>query len=192
MFLFASFFPINAQTWGRATATGTFTQRMGHVMESWPSTWPKRCAAAPTTLVVRGTNLVNSVLFPALVRSHANVYPCRKYKKLKTTFDMFIFCVHSDEFGVLCGSERPGYYIDITTGRVIGKIFLFNSLFDQIEGFLFDLCFNLISSSCDRYWWVQGNPRSVWEWSVHQHDWQLQVRVPHWLLLQRQAADLWR
>lgn len=27
----------------------------------------------------------------------------------------------SDEFAFLCGSERPGYYIDITTGRVIGK-----------------------------------------------------------------------
>ncbi|KAM4593063.1 fibrillin-1 isoform 1-T1 [Odontesthes bonariensis] len=25
----------------------------------------------------------------------------------------------TDEFAVLCGSERPGYYIDITTGRVI-------------------------------------------------------------------------
>nr|XP_061796796.1 fibrillin-1-like [Nerophis lumbriciformis] len=25
----------------------------------------------------------------------------------------------SDEFAILCGSERPGYYIDITTGRVV-------------------------------------------------------------------------
>ncbi|MEQ2287478.1 hypothetical protein AMECASPLE_013042 [Ameca splendens] len=25
----------------------------------------------------------------------------------------------TDEFAILCGSERPGYYIDITTGRVI-------------------------------------------------------------------------
>lgn len=30
--------------------------------------------------------------------------------------------MHLDEFAILCGSERPGYYIDITTGRVIGKI----------------------------------------------------------------------
>lgn len=31
--------------------------------------------------------------------------------------------IHSDEFAILCGSERPGYYIDITTGRVIGNSF---------------------------------------------------------------------
>lgn len=35
-----------------------------------------------------------------------------------------------------------------------------------------------------RHRWVQGDPRSVWEWSVHQHDWQLQMRVSHWLHLQ--------
>lgn len=53
-------------------------------------------------------------------------------------------------------------------------------------------CSHLVSSSCARYWWVQGNPRSVWEWRVHQHGWQLQVRVPHRLRLQRQAVDLRR
>lgn len=59
-----------AQTWGRATATETFTWTMGHAMGSWPLTWPKKCAAAPTTSVVHGTNRANSVLFPAPVRSH--------------------------------------------------------------------------------------------------------------------------
>lgn len=63
---------------------------------------------------------------------------------------------------------------------------------DEKEKFvLFSSC-PLVSFSCARYWRVQGNPRSVWEWSVHQHDWQLQVWVPHWLHLQRQAVDLRR
>lgn len=60
-----------AQTWGRATATGTFTLTTGRVTESWTSTWPRRCAAAPTTSAARGTSPVNSVLCPAPVRSHA-------------------------------------------------------------------------------------------------------------------------
>lgn len=64
-------FFVHMQTWGKATATGTFTQTTRRVMESWPSTWPKRCAAAPTTLAVHGTNPVNSVLCPVLVRPHA-------------------------------------------------------------------------------------------------------------------------
>lgn len=35
----------------------------------------------------------------------------------------FVPPVHSDDFAILCGSERPGYYIDITTGQIIGKDF---------------------------------------------------------------------
>lgn len=31
-------------------------------------------------------------------------------------------CLTLDEFAILCGSERPGYYIDIYTGQVIGKL----------------------------------------------------------------------
>lgn len=31
-------------------------------------------------------------------------------------------CLSLDEFAILCGSERPGYYIDIYTGQVIGKL----------------------------------------------------------------------
>lgn len=41
--------------------------------------------------------------------------------------------VLSDEFAILCGSERPGYYIDITTGRVIGKISPFKGLRGEEE-----------------------------------------------------------
>lgn len=60
------------QTWGRAIATGISTPTTTRVTESWPSTWPKRCAAAPTTLAVPGINPVNSVLFPAPVKPHAH------------------------------------------------------------------------------------------------------------------------
>lgn len=109
-----------SKIWERATATGTFTQTTGHVMESWPLTWRKRCAAAPITLAVLGINHVNNALFPALVSSDASIYSC--------TIKTALFnksSVPSAEFGILCGSERPGYYIDITTGRVIGKILQF-------------------------------------------------------------------
>ena len=101
--------------------------------------------------------------------------------------------LHSDEFAILCGSERPGYYIDITTGRVIGMIFPLMVIFcKKAKYILFTSHCLAVSSSCDRYWRVQGNPRSLWERSLHQHDWQLQVRVPHRFHLQWQAADLWR
>lgn len=118
---------------------------------------------------------------------------CRRYKRLKVSFVISFICLHSDDFAILCGSERPGYYIDITTGQVIGKFLKFQCL---REGRVFythahTYCV-FLSSLCDRYWWVQGNPRSLWEWSVYQHGWQLQVRVPHRFHLQRQAADLWR
>lgn len=161
----------NMQIWGRATATGTFTLTTGHVMESWLLTWPKRCAAAPTTLAVHGINPVSSVLCPALVRSRKHTHVSahtyvESVKKLKVSFYKLKYYVHSDEFAILCGSERPGYYIDITTGRVIGKTFAIQTLMWWKENILFIFC-----PLCARYWWVQGNPRRVWEWSVHQHDW---------------------
>lgn len=73
------FFLIDTQTWGRATATGTFTLTTKLVMESWPITWLKRCAAAPTTLAAHGINPVNSVPCPVPVRSQTRM--CRKFKQ---------------------------------------------------------------------------------------------------------------
>lgn len=55
------------QTWGRATATGTSTLTTWRVTGSWTSTWPRRCAAAPTTLAVPGTGPASSVPCPAPV-----------------------------------------------------------------------------------------------------------------------------
>lgn len=75
--------------------------------------------------------------------------------------------------------------------RLLVKIFTLKRLRDEKECFSF-LTPPLVSRSFDRHRWVQGNSGNLWEWSVHQHDRQLQVRVPHWLHLQRQAADLWR
>lgn len=31
----------------------------------------------------------------------------------------------SDEYVLLCGSQRPGYIIDITTGQPVGKMSLY-------------------------------------------------------------------
>lgn len=109
------------QTWGRVTATGTSTLTTWHAMGSWTSTWPKRCAAAPTTLAEHGTNHVNSVLCPALVRCHTYTHIMRGFKGLYVHCHELLSSMPSDDFAILCGSERPGYYIDITTGRVIGK-----------------------------------------------------------------------
>lgn len=75
--------------------------------------------------------------------------------------------------------------------RLLVKIFTLKRLRDEKERFSF-LTPPLVSRSFDRHRRVQGNSGNLWEWSVHQHDRQLQVRVPHWLHLQRQAADLWR
>lgn len=81
----------NTQTWGRATASGTFTPTTGLVMESWPSTWPRRCAAAPTMLERPGTNRASPVqlLLPVSVTRYPETH---SGKTLKTFPSLRISC----------------------------------------------------------------------------------------------------
>ena len=70
---FSSIFLLVMQTWGRACVTATSTT---HARTSCPSTWPRRCAAAPTMLERPGTNRASPVqlLLPVSVTRHPETH----------------------------------------------------------------------------------------------------------------------
>lgn len=69
------------QTWGKVCVTATSTTR---VRTSCPSTWPRRCAAAPTTWEKPGTSRVRPVqlLLPVSVSKYAETYSEKTVKTL--------------------------------------------------------------------------------------------------------------
>lgn len=97
---------------------------MAHVMESSTSTSPRRCAAARITSAAPGTNPVNSVLCQAQVNAQFTYQGPSMliiFSSVIKTLLLWICFLSAAEFAILCGSERPGYYIDIYTGQIIGR-----------------------------------------------------------------------
>lgn len=110
------------QTWGKVFATAI---SMTHVRMSCRSTWPRRCAAAPTMWAKPGTSRASRVLL---------LLPVSHYKTQNNALNrliernMFHHChwvssvlIRPDAYRTLCGNLAPGFIIDIHTGKPVGR-----------------------------------------------------------------------